>query len=85
MRIPRRLHLPFGYVITIKQVSAKDDALLDQDTGLYLDGSWSPETRTITINKALPVKRRKYLALHELAHSINDMMHELLDKGVIQP
>ena len=85
MRIPRRLHLPFGYVITIKQVSAKDNMLLDKDTGTYLDGSWDPETRTIAIKQTLPQRRKALVLYHECFHGLVDAQHHLMNKGIIQP
>ena len=68
----------------IKQVSAKDDALLDKDTGTYLDGSWDPETRTIAIKRTLSQRRKGMVLYHEIFHSLIDAQHHLLNERIIQ-
>ena len=80
--IPRRIVLPFGWVIRVAQVSRTANALFDGDDNSYLDGRWDDLTRTIYINRDAPVKRRRHLLLHELDHAINDLMHWAGDQKI---
>lgn len=81
-RVPARVYLPFGYVIPVRMVSRKEmRKVMD---GQDLDGGWDPKTRRIYLYKGLRVKRKRYMLLHELAHALNDMLHELLDDGTVR-
>lgn len=82
-RIPKRVVLPFGIIISISQVSPCHEYLLTEN-GTYADGVWDPASHRISIDKTLSMKRRKKILYHELLHCINDVMHELEDAGVLQ-
>lgn len=76
-RIPTRVILPFGYRISVRQLT---DAEMDkQDSNS--DGIWDEETKTIYIRKRLPVTRRRYILAHELGHAWLDWQHRYLDEG----
>lgn len=75
MRLPKRVVLPFGYVVKIKQ---RPDSEMEGQ-----DGLWDVETRTISIRKALSLRRRRYILIHELGHALLDAQHECLDKGMM--
>jgi len=81
LRIPASITLPFGYKVTIKQLSDQEFDTHAQDA----DGLWVPETRTILIRKRLPAKRRAYLLAHELGHAWLDWQHKHLDLELLKP
>lgn len=81
LRIPASITLPFGYKVTIKQLSDQEFDTHASDA----DGLWVPETRTILIRKRLPAKRRAYLLVHELGHAWLDFSHQYLDNGDVKP
>ena len=83
-RIPSRIVLPFGFRITIKQVSPKDPLLHVADDE-YLDGAWYADERMIVLNKALPPRKRRYLFTHELAHALADFQHEMFLTNKAKP
>ena len=83
LTIPQRICLPFGYIVTVKQVPPTDPALHDTETGETLDGSWNSDTRVIAINKTLPMRRRRILLYHELQHGIADAQHHFLNEGIM--
>lgn len=79
VRLPARVVLPFGYVVTVRQLTdAEMDSLED---GAATDGQWDVETRTIQIRKSLPLRRKRYILGHELGHALWDWQHECLDLG----
>lgn len=82
-RIPKRVVLPLGVVISVVQVSPCHEYLITEN-GTYADGIWDPAAHRIAIDKTLPMKRRKKILYHELIHCINDVIHELEDDGMIQ-
>ncbi|WHZ24177.1 MAG: hypothetical protein OJF47_003289 [Nitrospira sp.] len=77
VRIPNKVILPFGYHITVRQVT--DSEMNRQDANA--DGIWNNETKTIYIRKRLPVTRRRYILAHELGHAWLDWQHRYLDDG----
>ncbi len=68
IRIPTRVVLPFGYQISIRQLT---DTEMDRDD----------DNRTIYIRKRLPMTRRRYILAHELGHAWLDWQHRHLDEG----
>jgi Zn-dependent peptidase ImmA (M78 family) len=76
-RIPRKVKLPFGYVVTVRQFTNKQMNNME-DTA---DGLWNSETRTIYIRKSLPLTRKRYILMHELGHAWLDFTHHHLDDG----
>lgn len=81
LRIPGKIELPFGYTITVRLV---DDALMNE-LAPDADALWNSGTRTISIRKKLPIKRRIYLLGHELGHAFLDWQHCYLDEGQAKP
>ena len=80
-RMPKRVVLPFGYIVTVMMCSPGSEELFT-DVG-PVDGLWDSITRKIFINKALSARRRRRILLHELAHALNDCEHQLMDDGII--
>ena len=81
LRIPSKVYFPFGYTITVRQVTDKDMTELAPDCDAY----WNVGTRTICIRKALSIKRRIYLLGHEMTHALADFQHEFMDSGEAKP
>lgn len=81
LRLPKHVTLPFGYRVTVKQLS---DAEFDVHCK-ECDGLWLDDSRTILIRKRLPAKRRAYLLVHELGHAWLDFSHQYLDNGDVKP
>jgi Zn-dependent peptidase ImmA (M78 family) len=79
MRLPRTLVFPFGYRVTVKLVTTTEMAEMD-DGGA--DGLWLVDRRTIFLSKAIPVRRRRAVLIHEMMHALLDYQHEMLDLGV---
>lgn len=52
--------------------------------GQDLDAGWDPGKRRIYLYQGLTPRRKRYMLLHEIAHAINDMLHELLDTGMVK-
>ena len=77
IRIPTRVALPFGYQISIRQLT---DAEMDKRDA-NADGIWDDDKRTIYIRKRLPMTRRRYILAHELGHAWLDWQHRHLDEG----
>ena len=76
-RIPRKIKLPFGYVVTVRQFTNKQMNNMEETA----DGLWNPETKTIYIRKSLPLPRKRYILMHELGHAWLDFTHLHLDEG----
>src|SRR6266702_2917680 len=67
LTIPKRVQLPFGYVVTIKQVTDSEmEEIVEDGTGESVDGYWDPDERVLYIRKSLPIRRRRYILAHEL-------------------
>lgn len=77
IRIPARVVLPFGYRISVRQLT--DTEMNKRDTNA--DGIWDDETKTIYIRKRLTMTRRRYILAHELGHAWLDWQHRHLDEG----
>ena len=77
LRIPCRVVLPFGYRISVRQLS--DAEMNKRDANA--DGIWDDNTKTINIRKRLPVTRRRYILAHELGHAWLDWQHRYMDDG----
>lgn len=77
IRIPTRVVLPFGYQISIRQLT--DTEMDKRDANA--DGIWDEDSRTIYIRKRLPMTRRRYILAHELGHAWLDWQHRHLDEG----
>lgn len=75
LRIPKRVVLPFGYVITVKQLSNKEvESLLGVDT----IAGWVVEDKSIYLDKSRPVKKRRADLAHELVHALADWQAHVL-------
>ena len=77
LRIPFRVVLPFGYRISVRQLSDGEMDKRDENA----DGIWDDETKTIYIRRRLPVTRRRYILAHELGHAWLDWQHRYMDDG----
>lgn len=77
LRIPNQVVLPFGYRISVRQLS---DAEMDKRDP-NADGIWDDETKTIYVRKRLAVTRRRYILAHELGHAWLDWQHRYMDDG----
>jgi hypothetical protein len=77
MRIPSRVILPFGYRISVRQLSDSEMDRRDPNA----DGIWDDELKVIYLRKRLPVTRRRYILAHELGHAWLDWQHRHLDNG----
>jgi len=66
-KIPTHREFDWGYVVTILQVPP-DDPELGQDE----NANWDVNTRTIRINKELPIAERRWCYLHEMRHAWAD-------------
>ncbi|MBH0208263.1 MAG: ImmA/IrrE family metallo-endopeptidase [Nitrospira sp.] len=77
LRIPNQVVLPFGYRISVRQLS---DAEMDKRDP-NADGIWDDDTKTIYVRKRLPVTRRRYILAHELGHAWLDWQHRYMDDG----
>jgi hypothetical protein len=77
LRMPSRVVLPFGYRISVRQLSDTDMDRRDPNA----DGIWDDDTKTIYLRKRLPMTRRRYILAHELGHAWLDWQHRHLDNG----
>lgn len=77
LRIPRGVALPFGYRISVRQLSDVEMDRRDKDS----DGIWDADRKTIYIRKRLPLTRRRYILAHELGHAWLDWQHRYMDNG----
>src|SRR2546428_13486566 len=79
LTIPKRVQLPFGYVVTIKQVTDSEmEEIVEDGTGESVDGYWDPDERVLYIRKSLPIRRHRYILAHELGHACNDWQHHAM-------
>lgn len=76
-RIPRKISLPFGYIIRVRQLTNKQMDNMDKGC----DGLWDVSLRTIYIRKSLPLTRKRYILIHEVGHSFLDWQHQFIDEG----
>ena len=81
MRIPKVLHLPYNYSITVKQISKEymEDTLGLEDC----EGAWLVDDRTIFVRKDLSFINQMDTFLHELDHGINDYRSWVLQKAAV--
>ena len=82
MKIPKRVSLGFGYVVTIEYVTRAEMAqqnppLLGEKAD---DGYWDRDHRRIVIvNDELSYAHQRYVYAHEMVHAVNDFLDEYLD------
>ena len=76
-RIPTKVVLPFGYHISVRQLSETEMDRRDPNA----DGIWDDDNKTIYLRKRLPLTRRRYILAHELGHAWLDWQHRHLDNG----
>lgn len=81
LRIPTKVHFPFGYTVSVSLVSDKEMDEVDPNC----DACWNDMARTIRIRQHLPLKRRVYLLGHELTHALADFQHCYADNGTAKP
>ena len=80
MRVPRIIQLPFGWDITVKQLSQK---ALNEYADDHVYGLWEIDTRTIYLSKDLPFTQKIDILLHECDHALNDLRHAALQRAGI--
>lgn len=85
MRFPKRLTLPFGYTVAIKEVTDGEMRDMDDCDVRTSDGCWDVDSRTIYIVKTLSPRRKRYILGHELFHALIDYQHHILDEGRAKP
>jgi Zn-dependent peptidase ImmA (M78 family) len=73
-RIPEHIVLP-GLLVVVKEVLASDPELGGDDASWDYDAT----SAIIRIRQTLPIKRKRYLLLHELFHVIADYHHDAGD------
>ena len=78
--LPASIRLPFGYLITIKVVSAR--TLKRIADGAEVMGCWDVMHHTIYIDRSLGEKEQRYVLTHEMMHAFADWQHHALDGGV---
>ena len=84
MRLPTRIHLPFGYVVKVKQITVPEMRVF-ADGGPDLDGCWIAGERTIYVLRNLPIRRKRYILGHEVIHAVNDWLHAALNMDAARP
>lgn len=85
MILPKSLTLPFGYRVSIREVTDGEMREMDDEDERVSDGCWDVETRTIYIVKTLSPRRKRYILGHELFHAVLDWQHHMLNEGAIKP
>lgn len=80
LTIPKRIVFPFGYVVTVKQITDGDMEQFGSPDGCWVDEDDYP--RTIFLRKRLPAKRKRYIFLHEYRHAVLDWDHYCKDMGI---
>jgi hypothetical protein len=77
MRLPFKIHLPFGYAIRVVLTTDKGmlEVMEEDDKNELADGLWDVDNRTIYVRRNLPFKRKVEVLGHELDHAINDWRH----------
>jgi Zn-dependent peptidase ImmA (M78 family) len=83
-RLPSRVCLPFGYRISVRQLTDTEMRAQDEKKELQ-DGLWDAGKRLIMIRRSLPVARKKYILGHELIHAVLDYIHECLNDTTMRP
>lgn len=78
--IPRRLYFPFGYVVSVRQVTQTE--LRAQYEGDAIDGLWDSTIRVIWIDKNITMTRKRYVLIHEAQHALTDMMLWAIHEGL---
>lgn len=82
MRLPRKVTLPFGYVVKVALVTDKEmlDAMDEDDPAELADGLWDVDSRIVYVRRSLPFKRKAEVLGHELDHALNDWRHWVQDR-----
>ena len=81
MRIPRKIFLPWGWEILVKQVSDKQMA---DDLGADdCDGLWDVDEKIIYIRKSQSLSNRVDTLGHEVIHAVNDWYTAASRRGSI--
>lgn len=80
VRIPRRIHLPFGYWVAIKQMTRAE--VRKANEGDDSDGLWDIDRRAILVVKSLPTARKCWVITHELKHAVEDWQHHCVNEGI---
>lgn len=73
VRLPRRVHLGNGHVVTVTLVSRQTLKDLNGDEDEPLEGLWDSDTRAIYVLRSLGSADRWRVYWHELLHAVNDL------------
>ena len=81
MRLPRKIALPFGYLVAVRLVGDREmlEAMDEDDPIELADGLWDVDNRVIYVRRKLPFRRKAEVLGHELDHALNDWRHWLHD------
>lgn len=69
LRIPHSVLLPFGYRVTITQLSDRD---YDEEAGSDSVACWFADEQTIYLRKKRPIRKRRADLAHEFLHACAD-------------
>lgn len=79
MRLPTRIHFPFGFVIRVKQITKRE---IEDMIGYDALAGWVSSDRTIYLTRSRGTKLKRGDLAHELAHAIVDYTDFLLTNGI---
>lgn len=79
LRLPRVVHLPFGYRIRVKQVTKRE---LLFHVGEDCVAGWIASERVIYLTRSRPIKQKRADLAHELGHAVVDYSDYLLSYGI---
>ncbi len=74
-RIPKYITLPFGYRITVIQLTDRD---YDEENGPDSFACWDSSDRTMYLRKRRPIRKRRADLAHEMLHACTDWQVWLL-------
>lgn len=78
MRFPSTIRFPFGYDVKVRLVPPAEIAeQAEFEIEDAPDGLWLADRQTIFINRALPLRRQRYVLIHEMGHALWDFQHQM--------
>lgn len=79
MRVPTRLHFPFGYTIKVKQATKREVA---EEIGDGALAGWISDDRTIYLTRSRTPRQKRSDLAHEMSHAVVDYVDWLLTTGL---
>lgn len=76
--IPRTVHLPGGYVITVRRLN---DASANEEMGAEVYAMWDVDDKIITLRSARSKQKLREDWCHELAHAMVDYYDWFIGKA----